>query len=203
MLKKKCPSCAKKVAKSFSYCPHCGVSFKAKEDRENFGMLGRNDNEVVQEELKLPFGIEKIMGSLVKQLEKQIGNVDMKDMQGMPKNINIRIARGVPQMGQVVRRVPQKREDVAVVSDEENERRMGLPKIEVDAKIRRLANSIIYEIETPGVQDKKDIVVTELATGLEIKAYSKNECYVKFIPLKVEVVEYYVDKEKVFVELKS
>lgn len=203
MLKKKCPSCAKKISKSFSYCPHCGVSFKAREDKENFGMLGRNDNEIVQEELKLPFGIEKIMGSLVKQLEKQMGNVDFKDMQGMPKNINIRIARGVPQMGQVVHKAPQKSGNTIVVSDKENERRMRLPKVEVDAKIRRLANSIIYEIKAPGIRNKEDVVVTELATGLEIKAYSNNKCYVKFIPLKVEVIEYYVDKEKVFVELKS
>lgn len=203
MLRKKCQSCAKKISKKFSYCPHCGVSFKAIEDREDFGILGRNDNEIIQEELKLPFGIEKIMNSLVKQLEKQMSNVDFKEMQGMPKNINIRIARGVPQMGQVVRMAPQKVEKMPMVSEKENERRMILPKIEVDSKVRRLANSIIYEIETPGVNKKEDVVVTELATGLEIKAYSKDKCYVKFIPLKVEVIEYYVDKEKVFVELKS
>ncbi|MFH1563606.1 MAG: hypothetical protein ABIF11_09390, partial [Nitrospirota bacterium] len=78
-----------------------------------------------------------------------------------------------------------------------------LPKVEVEAKIRRLADRIIYEIDVPGVGSKADVVVTELATGLEIKAYSRDKCYVKFIPLKVEVIEYYVRPNKVFVELRG
>ena len=78
-----------------------------------------------------------------------------------------------------------------------------MPKVEVESKIKRLGNTIIYEIETPGVKIKGDVVLTELATGLEIKAYSKNKCYVKFIPLKVEVIQYSVEKEKVVVEIRG
>ena len=204
MFKKKCPSCAKKIEKSFNYCPYCGVSFKAGDDQANFGMLGRNDSgDKVQEELKLPFGMNKIVNSLVKQLEGQLGNLDMGDGQGLPRGVKIRVARG-PQMGQVVQKAPEKKViDMPVVSDEENERRMGLPKVDVESKIKRLGNSIVYEIEAPGVKKKDDVVLTELASGLEIKAYSKDRCYVKFIPLKVEVVEYYVEREKVVVEIKG
>jgi len=204
MFKRKCPSCAKKIEKKFNYCPYCGVSFKAGGDQANFGMLGRNDsNERVQEDLKLPFGLNGIMNSLIKQLEGQLGNMDMGDGQGLPRGIKIRVARG-PGMNQVVQRAPEKKVvNVPVVSDEENERRMGLPKVEGESKVKRLADTIIYEIDTPGVKKKGDVVLTELATGLEIKAYSKDKCYVKFIPLKVEVVEYYVEREKVVVEIKG
>ena len=203
MFKKKCPSCANKIEKKFNFCPYCGVSFKARNEQTNFGMLGRNDSQgKVQEELKLPFGMNKIMNSLVKQLENQLGNMDMGDGQGMPKGVKIRVARGPP-MRQVIREEPGKVEEVPMVSDEENDRRAGLKREEVESKVRRLADRIIYEMETPGVKKKKDVILTKLASGLEIKAYSKDKCYVKFIPLTVEVIEYSVQDEKVFVELKG
>ena len=107
-------------------------------------------------------------------------------------------------MGQVVRPATEKKVvDMPEVSEAENSRRIGLPKVEGESRIKRLGDTIIYEIETPGIKNKDNVVLTELATGLEVKAYSKDKCYVKFIPLKVEVVEYYVEKEKVIVELKG
>ncbi|MFH1521724.1 MAG: hypothetical protein ABIF18_02080 [archaeon] len=204
MFKRKCPSCAKKIERQFSYCPHCGVSFKVKQEQNDFGMLGIDDSgERTQEELKLPFGVEKIMNSLVKQLEKQMDGVNFGNNQGMPKGIKIQIARGNPQMGQMIYGIPQKKKILHSVSDEESKRRMGLPSVEVESKIRRIADTIVYEIEAPGIQKKEDVVLTELATGLEIKAYSKDKCYVKFIPLKVEVIRYHIEKERVIVELRG
>lgn len=203
MLKKKCPSCGKKIERSFNYCPHCGASFKTRQEKSNFGMLGRNDIDErnIEPDLKLPFGMEKIMGSLIKQLEKQMNNLDLRDVQGMPKGIKIRVARG-PEPRQLLAQAPKKIQAPAV-SEEENQRRVNLPKIDAKSKVKRLSDTIIYEIETPGVKKKGDVVLTELATGLEIKAYSDKKCYVKFIPLKLEVVEYHVEKEKVLVEMKS
>jgi len=208
MLKRKCPACAKKIERKFNFCPYCGVSFKAGDDQADHGMLGRNDsNEEIIEDLKLPFGINKIMNSLIKQLEGQLGNMDMGNGQGLPRNVKIRIARprrigdrrqGIENRGQAVKVV-----EVPKISDAENERRAGLPKVEGESRVKRLGDSIIYEIEAPGVKKKGDVVLTELATGLEIKAYSKDKCYVKFIPLKVEVIAYYVEKEKVVVEIKG
>jgi len=193
----------KKIEKKFNFCPYCGVSFKTRDERENFGMLGRNDSsERVVEELKLPFGINGIMNSLVKQLESQLGNMDLGEGCGLPKNVKIRIARG-PQMRQIVQEEPEKIDEVPIISGEENNRRASLQREEVKSRVRRLADRIIFEMETPGVKKKKDVVITKLASGLEIKAYSKDKCYVKFIPLTVEVIEYSVRDEKVFVELKA
>jgi len=146
------------------------------------------------------------MNSLIKQLEGQLGNMDMGDGRGMPKGIKIRVARGPgPGMNQqVVRQAPEKKVvETPDISDKENERRMSLPKVSAESRIKRLGDTIIYEIETPGIKKKDDVVLTELATGLEIKAYSKDKCYVKFIPLKVELISYSVRSEKVFVEIKG
>ena len=175
------------------------------QEKKNFGMLGQDDSgERVQEELKLPFGVEKVMSSLVRQLEKQMGNVNFNNGQGMPKGIKIQIAKGVPQMGQPVgEESQQKKKILPSISSEEAKRRMGLPSVEVGSKMRRLADTIIYEIEAPGIKKKEDVVLTELATGLEIKAYSKDRCYVKVIPIKVEVIRYHIEKEKVIVELRG
>jgi hypothetical protein len=203
MIKKKCPSCEKRTESKFNFCPNCGIALKAKK-RNSFGMLGNNDTvNQMQTEVKLPFGMEKMMGSLVKQLEKQMGSINLNDAQGMPKGIKIRVARNPNQMGQMMQPKPKQIEVLPKISEKESKRRIGLPKVEIESRVRRIGNVITYEMETPGVKNKEDVVLTELATGLEIKAYSNNKCYVKFIPLKIEVIEYYVEKEKVFVELKG
>jgi len=203
MLKKKCPGCAKKIERKFNYCPYCGISFKSGNDQRDYGMLGRNDMDgKVQQGLGLPLGLNGIVSSMIKQIESQLGNMDL-DGQEMPKNVKIRVARA-PGMNQVVQKTPEKKViDAPEISEKESERRMSLPKVEVESKIKRIGDTIIYEIETPGIKKKSDVVLTELATGLEVRAYSKDRCYIKFIPLKVEVVEYSVKSEKVFVEIKG
>ena len=210
MLKRNCPACAKKIERKFNFCPYCGVSFKARNEQANFGMLGRDDSsgKIGRPEPKMPFGLNGIMNSLINQLESQLGNMDMGDGQGMPKNVKIRVARGPAQtfaQGSGVRGQGSGKKVVSnpEISDAENERRIGLPKVEVESKVKRLGDTVIYEIDAPGVSKKTDIVLTELASGLEIRAYSKDKCYMKFIPLKVEVTQYYVEKEKVVVEIRG
>lgn len=198
MFKKKCRGCAEKVDKKFNYCPHCGASMKA-EDKD-MGMLGFSDAGKIEQELKLPFGVEKIMGSLVKQLEKQIGNMEVDEKTGMPKGFKIQIGR-MP-MGAVAQK-PMKKREIVLVSGEEAERRAGLEKVEAESRVKRLGDVIIYEIKAPGVMRKEDVVVTELETGIEIRAFAKDKCYVKVIPLKVEILGMRIDREKVSVELRG
>ncbi|MBT3397691.1 hypothetical protein HOA55_03110 [archaeon] len=207
MLKKKCPSCAKKIDRKFGYCPWCGESIKAKKEQENFGMLGRDDN-VVGKQLSnvgagLPLGMGRIVETLVNQLEKQLGNVG-ESPNGIPKGFKIHVSTGKPQVKQMVQK-PVEKEPVLVedISEEEAERRAGLPRKDAESRVRRLADSIIYEISTPGVHSKKDVVVTKLEQGLEIRAYSSDKCYVKIIPMTIEVIGYEVRDEKVFLELKG
>jgi rRNA maturation endonuclease Nob1 len=201
MFKRKCPSCAEKIERKFNFCPYCGESFKVRREKGDFGMLGRDDSGGnMRVEQKLPCGMEKIMNSLVKQLEKSMGDMNFD---GMPKNVRINVVRGNPQMREVVQKKPKERVEVSRISEAEAERRIGLKKVEAESRVRRLADKIIYEIDAPGVARKDDVVVTELATGLEIRAYSGDRCYIKFIPLKVELISYSVRSDKVFVEVKG
>ncbi len=201
MFDKKCRGCAEKVDRKFSYCPHCGASLKIK-SKEDFGMLGSSDSGRVEEEFKLPFGIEKIMGGLVKQLEKQLGNMDVDEKTGMPKGLKIQIARG-PMGPQVVQKKAEERKAVVIVSEKESERRANLKKVNAESRVKRLGDVIIYEIEAPGIAGEDDVVVTELETGIEIRAYAKEKCYVKNIPLKVEILGMRIDREKVCVEMRG
>ena len=136
MFKKKCSDCGKKVEKGFCYCPYCGAGFRGSGD--GYGMLGVDDSGGdVRVEQKLPFGMEKVMGSLIKQLEKQMGNMNFEGGQGMPKGFSVRISRG-PASGVSGKELGIRdkelgaRKGVVVeeVSEAEVERRMGLPKVE-------------------------------------------------------------------------
>jgi len=207
MLKKKCSSCAKKIERKFNFCPYCGKSFKAVNEQENYGFLGMDDESMpnVREELNLPFGMNKMVESLVKQLEKQMEGMDFEGVGGgVPRGVKIRVSAGNPQVRQIVRtNEPRRNVEAFEITADERDRRMRLQKVEATSKVRRLADRIIYEIEAPGVRTKKDISITELASGLEVRVYSKDKCYVKVIPLKVEVIEYHVEKDKLFLELKG
>ena len=100
MIKRKCSGCAKKIEKKFNFCPWCGHSIKEFKEEEDFGLLGRDDflGNINPENLgqsNLPFGIGKMMKSLVKQLEKELSNVENQNTR-MPKGFSVRIQSGVP-----------------------------------------------------------------------------------------------------------
>jgi len=210
MVRRKCPSCAEKIERKFRFCPYCGESFVARAKEQNYGFLGLDDSEEIQRkepELRLPFGLNKMVDSLVKQLEKQMGNMNFEEemVKGMPKGFKIKISTGMPGQPQVLQK-PQKPRvmpEQIQVSEEEMRKRNKLPKKEAETKIRRLADKIIYEIAVPGVRLKQNVILNELATGLEVRAYSKDTCYTKYIPIQVELLHYYVDGEKLYLECKT
>ncbi|MCH7850548.1 MAG: hypothetical protein IH845_02795 [Nanoarchaeota archaeon] len=202
MLGKKCNSCDKRVSSKFDFCPHCGDPFNGSRNSEDFGMFGSEKVGNSVEDIKLPFGMEKMVNSLVKQLEKQMGQMDFTDG-NMPRGFKIHVSTGgPPNHQQIVTQNPKANPVINELSAKESDRRNKLPRVEIDSRMRRLSDRIIYEMETPGVRSKGDVVLGELATGLEIRAYSSDKCYVKFIPLKVEVIGYYLKNETLFVELK-
>ncbi|MCK4650120.1 hypothetical protein KAT36_02710 [Candidatus Pacearchaeota archaeon] len=203
MFERKCKACAEKINRKFNYCPWCGAGVRGSKigSQGDLGMLGSDDAGKVQESLKLPFGVNKIVNSLVKQLERQMGNMDFEGKQGIPKGFKIQI--GQLPTGQVMKKESPKKLEVMKISHEERERRAKLKKVKAESKVRRLGDVIIYEIEAPGVQREEDIVMTELETGIEIRAYSKDRCYVKVIPLKVEILGWRVEGERVMVEMKG
>jgi len=203
MFKITCPACDEKVKKTFDFCPHCGIMLQEKASREDMGLLGSQDagSEIV-DELKLPFGMNKIINSLVKQLERQMNEVNLQGPNGLPKGFRIQVSTKNPNQQPQVQS-PQIAVKNPSVTAEEAQRRTTLERIEADSIVKRLGDAIVYEIMTPGVVSKNDVVITKLASGIEVKAYSKGSCYVKFIPLTVDVTRYSVKGDKVFVEVKA
>lgn len=194
--KKKCSGCGKKGDKKFSYCPWCGNSFETRNEKEDFGILGKEDSFNMND-MKLPFGFNKIVGSLMKQLEKQLGEMDNR--QG---GFKIQISSGKP--------VVQKMTPKPVMNEKrdsfEKKRKAfdeSLPRVDVESAVRRIDDQIVYELEVPGVRDKENVLISKLEKGLEVRAYSKDKCYVKTIPLKVELVGWSLSGEKLFVKLKG
>ncbi len=208
MLKKKCQSCAKKIERKFNFCPWCGHSFKKQLVEEDFGMIGENDEieQQIQNELKLPFGMNTIFNGLMKQLEKELGNMNNVSPNGMPKGFKIQISTGKPKVGNNPPKPKQNQVrtiEVEEASEFEKERRLTLERVEATSTVRRLPEGIFYEIDAPGVKSIKDVVITKLENSMEIKVYAEEKCYIKTIPLKLEIVEFSVKPNKVLLRLSA
>ncbi len=206
MLKKKCTGCAKSVERKFNFCPYCGMSFKLQKEKEDYGMIGRDDvanlGRQFKQEIKLPFGLDKMINQMIKQLNKELTNIN-PNISGQ-QGFKIQISTGKPVNKAMQDNNQQKQTKRHIeIPIEEMERRQGLPREEAESNIRRLPDRIIYEIEAPGVKSNNDIVITKLENSMEIKAYSKDRCFYKIIPLKVEVMRYYIKDNRLFLELKS
>lgn len=206
MLKKKCSACNEKVSKKFAYCPWCGHSFNKKQTEEDYGMLGAND-QVAQDlnQLKLPFGMNTIFNTLMKQLEKDLANMEnSSNSQGVPRGFKIQISTGNPKMNAMPQRKAQVKTFGDVnLDDFEKARRANLERVDPKSTVRRLPEGIFYEIETPGVKTLKDVLITQLEESLEIKVYTDDKCYVKNIPMKVEILEYQIKPNKVLLKFKN
>ncbi len=204
MISHKCPSCTKKISKKHNFCHWCGIPLRENMEKQDFGMLGRNDNvtpnNMMGQQIKLPFGIEKMMGSLMKQIEKEMGGLGAAGANGMPKGFEIKIQTGMPK--KVVQQGPIQVAEQAV-SGKEKQRRDNLPQKQAKSKVKRLSDKILYEIDAPGVEKVADVVITPLEKGVEVRAYTKEVCYIKTIPLKVKIEKYGVKKDKVLLELKD
>ena len=199
MFGKKCPSCDKRTSKKSNFCPSCGNSYR--KNQMNSGMLGMND---LMGDMKMPFGLNGIMKTLVKQLDKELGSLDIGESEGVqPRNFKIQISNRPPQMQPIEKIEQPTLEDVEEISPRESARRQKLPKVDAKSNIRRLPEGIVYEISAPGIKHKKEVVISQLEDGIEVRAYSKAKCYTKMIPMKAEVLGFRVSDEKVLVKLKA
>jgi HSP20 family molecular chaperone IbpA len=78
----------------------------------------------------------------------------------------------------------------------------GLPKQEPETRVRRLTDKIVYEIDLPGVKNKKDIIINKLENSIEIKALGKDKVFFKLIPVSFPIKSYNFKDGKLILELK-
>src|SRR3989344_5490049 len=89
MFDKKCERCGKKVNSKYDFCPYCGNLLKTANGKE-WGMLGKNDFMPAIDEIKFPKGLNIIFNSLMKNLTKELS--ELNDKKEKPKSQGISIS---------------------------------------------------------------------------------------------------------------
>ncbi len=220
--KKKCPRCNDSIKNSYEFCPSCGKQIKQL-DKHEFGMFGKNDFIEEQNNFQNPFLggvtggiIGKMLGSTMKMLEKEL----QKDMQNNSKNLSTNIGntkfelfingkRISPQNIRVTKNPIQAQEKKVQKTKKiylpYNELKgfTELPRTEPKTSIRRLSDSIVYDMKLPGVKTEKDISIQKIGEVIEIKAIAKNKAYSKTITINLPVIGYEFSKENLILELEA
>jgi len=226
--KNKCKRCGEKISDKFEFCPNCGARDSSKYrsfDNGDWGMLGKDDFSAPFEEIKLPAGINMIFNSLLKNLDKEFGEINkemlMEDKIKIPAirksgiSINISTSGNMPprimvrsfgdspkfkhQEGQLKK--PSRKYYLTSFSEEQSKRFSKLPRKEPKTTMKRLSNKIIYEIEMPEVKSNKNVSITKLENSIEIKGIGEDKAYFKLIPINLPIVNYNIEKGKLILEL--
>ena len=226
MFEKKCNRCGRKIERDFEFCPYCGFNMKREQDERDYGILGiDDDNFNLPNTASMPFGLDRIFSSLIKQIDKQFKDLDKEfgkepkiDKSAISKGISISISSGTGKKPEIrVRgfgpgfenlKVQETEEKPVKIKQpeitEEQARKMAkLPRKEAETKIRRLSNKIIYEIDLPEIKSLNNVIINKLENSIEIKAFTKKQVYVKLLPIKLQILNYKLEDEKLILELKT
>lgn len=211
----KCDNCGDFVNDRYNFCPNCGVNFiDLKKEKEDFGLLGRNDSAFLESENSMfgGFGItdkvfnsifNSMMKSLNKQFEEEFRGMEREGEKAEIKNLpnGIRIKIFTPRMQQ-----PRKQQTVLPkpkLDEKQIERMTALPREKAKTHVKRIGNKVIYELSTPGVVSADDVFVSKLESGYEIKAIGDKKVYVNSVPINLPLRSYSIGKNKLFIEFKD
>ena len=211
----KCENCNSKINNKFSFCPYCGSNLTNEEKNiKEYGLLGKDDRintEVIANNQPFGFGItEKMIGSLMnhllKNLDKQFKNIDednfnKTEIKSLPNGIKIRIGPIMPLQdeGKKAKSSIFKRP----ISNEQLERLSSMPRAKAKARMKRIGDKIIYEIDAIGVLSPKDIFISKLESGYEIKAIGSKKVYANTLPINLPISAISLNDNKLLVEFKT
>lgn len=203
--RKKCPRCNTKVKEKYSFCPSCGKNISNSEDIQEWGMIGKNDFESITNEIKMPAGINMLFNTLMKNIDKE-----MKKQEKQPHGISISIAtnNGIPEKINV-QGINQGKKDLKKerfskkISENKIKEMIKLPREEPITSMKRLSNSILYEIKMPGVKSIDDIAINSNENSIEIKALTKEKTYFKVIPFGLPIINYSLEKDILILEFEA
>ncbi len=200
MIKKSCPHCRKKFEKNFDYCPWCGRPTIKKED---YGLLGKNDEEEFFNNNFSFFDkiFEKVFSDVNKIFSQNMNKNFIRELPFEKIQINFSTSPQKKQNPFNNQKELMNQEKKTAVRREVLDKNIQI--IKAESNFKRLPEGILYEIKAPGVKSKKDITITPIEEGLEIRAYTKDKCYLKTIPLKINSYNYIVKDGKVFFKIKN
>lgn len=209
----KCESCGHGLQSNFQFCPRCGNSLTdPKKDKENYGLLGKDDFSEIEPMISSGLGItdkminsifKSMMKSMNQQFKNQLDNseddADGPEIRTFPNGISIKISGPLP-----LKNKPQPRKVIKQTIDENQIRKINtLPKSKAKTTVKRLGDKIVYELSIPGISSPKDIFVSKLESGYEIKAIGSKKVYVNSVPINLPLSRYTISKDKLAVEFKA
>ena len=211
MFGKKCPQCNNRIKNNFDFCPHCGNDLKSESDREDYGLIGKNDfleqmpssnNSVIDRIFATAIKeIPSMLRVIEKQMQKESGH-QPKIHPRNPSDLNVQFfVNGKEVLPQKRKRERGNQKIKKNMPSEKIEKFSKLPKKEPISKIRRLSGKIIYELEVPGVKDIDDILINQLENSIEIKALSKNKVYHKTLNINLPIIRYQLNRGNLILEL--
>ena len=213
----RCKNCEKKIDRNSSYCPKCGYPQNQERKQREYGLLGSNDYENLSEhEESEPFGItDKIINSMVnslmKSLDKQFKFLDEDSVRKMQKDLQNAEIQSFPN-GIRIRVTPQpqksqKLKKKSILEKSPNSIQLKklstLPRTKAKGTIKRLNDSLNYELTTPGVDSIEDIFVSKLEEGYEIKAIGNKKIYTNSLPINLPLKKLSLIKDKLLVEFRT
>ncbi|MFA5019987.1 MAG: hypothetical protein WC533_02715 [Candidatus Pacearchaeota archaeon] len=225
MFKKKCIKCGKKIGRKYEFCPYCGFNSNFSYDSErDYGFLGKeNLNELG---IKLPPGFNMLFKPLMKELNKQmvelnkeLGEEDkLARKNSKPVRTSFSIHIGMPGAKPIVlegmnsnlkfanrERTESKNKKVLKLPKIKSEilsKVKKLPRAEPQTSVRRLADRVIYELILKGVKSEDSLNITALEEGVEVKAFSDKEMFVKTVESGLKFADYSFAPEKLILEFK-
>jgi len=210
MSRKKCKRCGEKVNSKHRFCPNCGTLLK-KENSQDWGMLGREDFEE-----RDPFSnslfdkftgnmINKMLGSAMKMLEKEMKKEISRENIQPKTNVRLMINGKEINLKEMDKKnkIEKKEKSLDNFSKQGLKKFSELPKKEPKTNVKRLSNTIIYEINLPGVKSLKDLSIIKLENSIEIKAVAKDKAYFKLIPVNLTILDYELERGKLILELEA
>lgn len=224
MFGKKCSKCSRKVKKGFDFCPFCGTPFIANGD---YGLLGKNDdiselNKLINSSKNSSF-MEKLLNNALKMLDKELKQINEQEVSeerkpslgninSIPGNFQLYIngkrvnlpGESMKAMPQRIARTPEQKPKEIKIKEEIIMQSAKLPRKEAKTKLTRLKDKVVYELETPGLEDVHNVLINKLESSLEVKAYAKKAVYYKNLAVKLPLMRYGIKPEegKLFLEFK-
>lgn len=200
MFKKKCFKCDKKIEREYEFCPFCGFDLKKEEDKRDFGLLGKEDSLDANNLFNMPFNNESVFDKMIKSTMKMIQNEMGKQNSEKDENLNFQIFINGKKVNLSPKPVKEEKIIKLKINEEKIQKSVNLPREEAETKLTRLSNKIIYEINIPGVTDINDIIINQLESTIEIKAFSDDKVYTKNLP-SLPIQKYGFSEGKLVLEL--
>jgi hypothetical protein len=208
--KNKCNHCGEKISKNFDFCPYCGV--KVGENSEDYGFLGKNDFESL--DMKLPFGFGAMLKPLMKELSKQMAELDRELKQEdrtstnvKRSNFSIHFSTPGHKPVKIESVIPGKKVDMKKkvlhlpkFSQEVSEKFKRLKKIVPETSVRRLSDRVIYELNLLGVNSFENLDISSFENSFEIKAVSDKNSYFKEIEIDLPLIGYSLEDSALILE---